>query len=310
MRLKVRRGGISALVVLAFASLLSTSSSFAGHVARDGRTLNLRVLDGSAGAVAAWIVGGSGGELLRAAHAVTAEAGRLEDSPLPGGQVILVNVTVGRAKTIRVLTNAKTAGDVLGALGVRIHRPDVVKPGRTLPLTDRATVRLIRVRHGMRTETAVLPFQTLIHNSKDLAPGQVRILTAGAPGLARLTFVTTLRNGRERSRTLVSEVVLIEPVSQVEEKGPGAPAVRPGTETGDASWYDWYGCGSGFNAAHRSLPFGTQVVVTNLDNGRSVTVTINDRGPYVSGRIIDLCPGAFAAIAPLGQGVARVEISW
>jgi rare lipoprotein A len=53
------------------------------------------------------------------------------------------------------------------------------------------------------------------------------------------------------------------------------------------------------------------VTVTNLDNGRAVTVIIDDRGPYgVPGRIIDLCSTAFAQIAPLAQGVANVEITW
>ena len=47
-------------------------------------------------------------------------------------------------------------------------------------------------------------------------------------------------------------------------------------------------------AAHRSLPFGTQVRVTNRNNGKSVVVTINDRGPFVTGRVIDLTPGGRA----------------
>ncbi len=59
-------------------------------------------------------------------------------------------------------------------------------------------------------------------------------------------------------------------------------------------------------AAHRSLPFGTRVRVTNKGNGRSVVVRINDRGPFVRGRIIDLTPAAAHAIG-LG-GLARVEI--
>ena len=68
---------------------------------------------------------------------------------------------------------------------------------------------------------------------------------------------------------------------------------------------------SGMHAAHLTLPKGTAVTVTNLDNGKTVTVVINDRGPYgVPGRIVDLCKPAFAAIAPLGQGVANVEITW
>jgi len=61
-------------------------------------------------------------------------------------------------------------------------------------------------------------------------------------------------------------------------------------------------------AAHKSLPFGTRVMVKNLSNGRSVTVRINDRGPFVRGRIIDLTRTAFSRIASLDKGVAKVEI--
>jgi rare lipoprotein A len=61
-------------------------------------------------------------------------------------------------------------------------------------------------------------------------------------------------------------------------------------------------------AAHKTLPFGTEVKVTNLNNGKSVTVIINDRGPFVKGRIIDLTRAAFSQIANLDKGVAKVEI--
>jgi rare lipoprotein A len=81
-----------------------------------------------------------------------------------------------------------------------------------------------------------------------------------------------------------------------------------GVQVGDASWYS-FAPGSGLTAAHPWLPFGTHVTVTNLANGRSVTVVINDRGPF-GGRIIDLSPEAFGQIAPLGQGVAHVRITW
>lgn len=61
-------------------------------------------------------------------------------------------------------------------------------------------------------------------------------------------------------------------------------------------------------AAHRSLPFGTRVKVTNLSNGKQVIVRINDRGPFVRGRIIDLSQAAARRIGMLEQGVARVRI--
>lgn len=62
-------------------------------------------------------------------------------------------------------------------------------------------------------------------------------------------------------------------------------------------------------AAHRTLPFGTVVIVKNLSNGKSVKVKINDRGPFVEGRIIDLTRAAFAQIANLNRGLVRVEIT-
>jgi rare lipoprotein A len=65
---------------------------------------------------------------------------------------------------------------------------------------------------------------------------------------------------------------------------------------------------SALTAAHRSLPFGTKVHVTNQSNGREVVVTINDRGPFVGGRVIDLSTGAADAIGMRGAGIARVKL--
>jgi rare lipoprotein A len=61
-------------------------------------------------------------------------------------------------------------------------------------------------------------------------------------------------------------------------------------------------------AAHRQLPFGTRVRVTNIRNGESVVVKINDRGPFVEGRIIDLTRSAFASIGDTRSGLIDVEI--
>jgi len=61
-------------------------------------------------------------------------------------------------------------------------------------------------------------------------------------------------------------------------------------------------------AAHKSLPFGTYVMVTNLENRKSVRVRINDRGPFVRGRIIDLSYAAARVLGMIGPGVARVRV--
>jgi hypothetical protein len=79
------------------------------------------------------------------------------------------------------------------------------------------------------------------------------------------------------------------------------------TNTGMASWYG--GRGGGMTAAHRTLPFGSRVEVTNTRNGRSVTVTINDRGPFIRGRIIDVSIAAARALGMIGSGTCPVRLA-
>lgn len=91
------------------------------------------------------------------------------------------------------------------------------------------------------------------------------------------------------------------------------------TQTGQASYYadkfqnrqtasgERYKAGKK-TAAHRTLPFGSQVRVTNLRNGKSVVVKVNDRGPFVRGRIIDLSRSAFSSIGDTSLGLLDVRI--
>jgi len=81
------------------------------------------------------------------------------------------------------------------------------------------------------------------------------------------------------------------------------------TWSGKASYYSGRGKTGGHTAAHRTLPFGTQVRVTNIANGRSTVVTINDRGPFIRGRIIDVSVGAAGALGMRSSGVASVRVS-
>lgn len=67
---------------------------------------------------------------------------------------------------------------------------------------------------------------------------------------------------------------------------------------------------SALTAAHKKLPFGTNVKVTNLNNGKTVTVRINDRGPFVAGRIIDLSKAAAKEVGMLQSGVVKVKIQY
>jgi rare lipoprotein A len=101
---------------------------------------------------------------------------------------------------------------------------------------------------------------------------------------------------------------------------PRRPVVGGGAiQTGEASWYgpDFHGKQTSnrevydmfeLTAAHNTLPFGTRVMVTNLSNGRAVVVRINDRGPFLKNRIIDLSYAAARLLDMVGSGVAPVRL--
>lgn len=66
---------------------------------------------------------------------------------------------------------------------------------------------------------------------------------------------------------------------------------------------------NGLTAAHRTLPFGTRLKLVNPSNGRAVTVRVNDRGPFIAGRGLDVSRGAAAALGMLGSGVAMLQVT-
>ncbi len=141
-----------------------------------------------------------------------------------------------------------------------------------------------------------------------------------------------LRDGGGRSRGLAAPASVVIAVSLAAAcasttRPPTAPVPAPSAEAtargaveeGLASWYGdpYHGraTASGatydmwqLTAAHRTLPFGTRVRVTNLDNDRSTEVIVTDRGPFVAGRIIDLSRAAAERIGAVGPGVVPVRL--
>ena len=114
---------------------------------------------------------------------------------------------------------------------------------------------------------------------------------------------------RRRGLLALASLSLVLPVGAAQSR----------TQVGVVSWYGgaFHGrttaSGERFNSramtmAHRTLPFGTKVRVTNLRNGRSVVVRVNDRGPFVGKRIADLSQAAAADIGIMRRGVARARI--
>ena len=131
---------------------------------------------------------------------------------------------------------------------------------------------------------------------------------AAPPAVARESTAESSKSGATASR-----------VPAKHAKTPPAPVPAGYTEDGNASWYgkpfDGRRASNGeiydmykLTAAHRTLPFDTLVRVTNLNNGRSTTVRITDRGPFVEGRIIDLSLAAAREIESVGPGVVPVRL--
>ena len=134
-------------------------------------------------------------------------------------------------------------------------------------------------------------------------------------GMVGFTVLNTANNG-ENERILVEEFV---PETVKESTVNTSPLEYINRGTMKASWYGpkFHGKltanGEVYNqmaltAAHKSLKFGTLLKVTNTKNGRSVIVRINDRGPYIEGRDLDLSKGAAIELGLLRKGVARVKI--
>jgi rare lipoprotein A len=173
---------------------------------------------------------------------------------------------------------------------------------------------------------------------------QVQIDTSFVPAVAtlcrrpaRLLFVVGAASlaacaqspvGRQRADLNPSHQVAVERHHYVRTAALHPRPIRPhrshvasaasgeGTSHGVASFY-WEGTetasGEKFDkneltAAHPTLPFGTRLRVTNVSTGRSVTVRVNDRGPYVRGRVVDVSPSAAEALGMVDKGLANVRL--
>jgi resuscitation-promoting factor RpfB len=260
-----------------------------------------------------------------------------EPEPAPAPQA---KVTVTHDGSSRdVMTSAATVGDLLAGLGVTLDGDDEVTPPLDAP--PGATVTVVRVDVTQVTEERPLETAEQRRDDVSLPRGETKVEADGSPGLERVVFQVTRRDGRISSKRELSSEIVTPPKPRVVVVGRGggrgapaggdddvplklriaegdvpattpgpadspAPGAAGGHQEGGASWYH-YRPGT---CAHRTLPKGTVVRVVNLATGQSATCTVADRGPFVAGRIIDLDRSVFLAIAGPNQGVVRVRIEW
>ena len=251
-----------------------------------------------------------------------------------------VTVTAG-GKTQKV-SAVGTVADALKAAKISVDSNDVSKPGLGTPLADGMKITLTMVDQKSQKRRVAVPFSTKRVKNPSMAKGATEIATKGVKGTNEETWTVVYKDGKKVSEKKVSTKVVKAPVTQVVKVGTkkaesssassrsnsrsrsnSGSASNPVT-SGSTCVASTYGEGDGtaggptasgetfdpsaLTAASRTLPLGSTIRVTNVNNGRTVTVRINDRGPYVGGRCLDLSTAAMNAIAP-GQGLVTVRYS-
>lgn len=233
------------------------------------------------------------------------------------------------------LSVAGTVGDALAKVGITPDADDIVTPGVDTPLSDGAAIVFQQVENKTVTKTVAVPFEKKTVKSDKLFGDESKVTTKGVDGSATQEVQETWIDGALSGTKVLSSTTVKEAVAEVTTQGtkprptatatpaptqetstPAAdPSLSPASGASCKASYYWQGArtanGESFNpdgitAAHKTLPFNTKVKVTNQANGKSVIVRINDRGPFVAGRCLDLSRGAMVAIDGTSSGVANV----
>lgn len=230
------------------------------------------------------------------------------------------SITVLADGSSRTLTTTNlTVGEALFASGVAIGANDEVTPPVGSAVAKGLTIRVTRLSQGERAVLVAVPAGEERKNDASLDVGAKRVIRPGTNGQNRVVYRVALRDGVETSRQAIRTEVVVAPVARIvgvgtrsvrrsAASGAGAPAVQ-GTSRSESGRGTHYAFTSS-SCAHKTLPFGTVVRIINLNSGASTTCTIRDRGPFATGRIIDMSLDTFARIAPLSQGVIPVRIEW
>lgn len=212
---------------------------------------------------------------------------------------ILPTILVKRAVPVEIFVDGKiietstfkeTVAEVLNENKISLGPKDKTTPSLKSILQKGMKIKVIRIKEVEKEETKEIPYQIQERISFDLPLGEKKIIKKGKVGSKIQTILLRYENGQVISKKILSEKIIQKSQPEI---------ITRGAQKGAASWYYT----SGFTCAHKTLPFGTKIKVTDLSNGKSVIVTVADRGPYVNGRIVDLSNKAFTQLAPLWKGI-------
>lgn len=231
-----------------------------------------------------------------------------EESKIYSGTIL----DISKARKVSISDkDQKIEGYVLGATvqdalqenNFSFGEDDLIAPELSAVAPEGTKIKITRVEIKEEKETKSVEFKKVIKEDDDLSWRVKKVSQAGKLGKKELTFKAVYHNGKLISRKLVGEQIIEAPTDEISVQGTFVKLGK--AHTGLGTWYAFKG---GMFAANPWLPIGSYAKVTNLDNGKTVIVQINDRGPFGPNRIIDLDKVAFAKIASLGAGVINVKM--
>ncbi len=254
--------------------------------------------------------------------------------PLETGMV----VEITRAAAVKLIypqeqkiyyTLQETVGAFLGELSLSPENCLLVSPSLYTPIHSGMEITLVPYEITTEKVRENIPYQVESIEDATIEQGRRIILQEGQEGIRELAYRVYFLDNEELYRELVADTIIVEPMNAVTALGtkfrsPVTIASREKTkmayaQEGIASWYGAKFHGNRttngeiydknkFTAAHLTLPFNTLVRVTFHRTGKDVIVRINDRGPHIRGRIIDLSRAAAEEIGLRPHGVGKVSV--
>lgn len=234
----------------------------------------------------------------------------------PAVEVTIINF-YGEEHHVR--TRARSVGSLMAEIGYVPSDDEMIRPSVDEQIVSNMHINLIRTSEDDTEVEVTIPYHTryVRDDTKDFTFREVT--QPGKEGMKKKTIRLVYENEELVDRIIANEEIVEEPEEEIIIIGTKTPPGGTQLDTVKASYY-----GVGFHgrrtasgetfdknaltAAHRTLPFGAKLKVTNTANGESVVVRINDRGPYTHGRGLDLSEAAFAQISHLGAGVVTVDL--
>lgn len=241
-----------------------------------------------------------------------------QNSPLYPGEYIEIK----KAVSIKILVDkkvdscyvtAKTVRQALEERGIELTQLDQVQPKRSFLIQNKMKIIVTRVKIQEITKKEPVQFKIIVKKNSQIGWRKKKIKIFGEKGSQKIKYRITYKNGKIISQVVLEKKIIKKPISQIELQGTYLKLGK--INSGQGSWYEqtaklknkFPSVVNNF-AASTTIPKGGYAKVTNISNGKSVIVQINDYGPKIRGRIIDLDKVAFQKIASVWRGVINVKV--